>query len=80
MASQAASSSKSMDLITANVGTEGATENFPIWTDFGFRDRFPFISPVSGRIIMVYSAFCQDNSSAISDRAGFSRYQIISAT
>jgi hypothetical protein len=29
---------------------------------------------------MVYSAFCQDNSSAISDRAGFSRYQIISAT
>jgi hypothetical protein len=25
-------------VITANVGTEGATENFLIWTDFEFRD------------------------------------------
>jgi hypothetical protein len=66
--------------ITANVRTEGATDNFPIWTDFGFRDRFAFISRVSGRIIMVYSAFCQNDSSTISDRARFSKYQFISAT
>jgi hypothetical protein len=65
---------------TANVGTEGAAENFPIWTDFRFRDRFAFISRVSGWIIMVYSAFCQNNSSTISDRARFSKYQFISAT
>jgi hypothetical protein len=27
--------------LTANVGTEGATENFLIWTHFGICDRFP---------------------------------------
>jgi hypothetical protein len=59
--------------ITANVGTEGATENFLIWTDFEFRDRIPFISLISSRIPMVYSSFCQNNSAAISDRARFAK-------
>jgi hypothetical protein len=63
----------SIKKITAKVGTEGATENFLIWTDFGFCDRFMFISLISGRITMFYSAFYQDNSSAISDRARFTK-------
>jgi hypothetical protein len=65
--------------LTANVGTEGATENFLIWTDFGFCDQFPFISLISARITIVYGAFSQSNSGAISDRARFFKYQFLSA-
>jgi hypothetical protein len=60
-------------LFTANVRTEGTTENFPIQTDFEFHDRIPFISLISSQIHMVYSSFCQNNSTTISDRAIFSK-------
>jgi hypothetical protein len=56
---------------TANVGTEGATKKFLIWTHFGIRDRFPNISLISHRITMFYRSFFQNNYGAISDRAGF---------
>ncbi|KAF8177328.1 hypothetical protein K438DRAFT_1770095 [Mycena galopus ATCC 62051] len=57
--------------IDSNVGTEGATKNFLIWTHFGIRNQFPHISLISRRITTFYGSFFWNNYSAISDRARF---------
>jgi hypothetical protein len=54
--------------LIANVGTEGANEDFPIWTFFEFHDRFPHILLRFGQIILKPIGIFQNNSSAISDR------------
>ncbi|KAJ7842088.1 hypothetical protein B0H13DRAFT_1909980 [Mycena leptocephala] len=49
------SQAKQVKHIIANVGTEGANENFLFWTLFEFRDRFAHISLMIARIAKIYS-------------------------
>jgi hypothetical protein len=59
--------------ITANVGTEGANENFPIWTFFEFRDRFAYISLSFAPITLKLIWIPRDNSYAINCLGGMAK-------